>query len=1854
MFIIYIPLPLYFFDIFLFQVTTPTNKETPAIDIEEIPVDATIPAGVEECDVSLSEEPADETSPAPRCKKSDHKRKLGERTSLTEAEIAAKKHDNRDTEDIIIPPPPPSTAPIPEPMECVEDQVYERPRERRVKEEERTVAKDAERTPKVRRRQKNSGELIVSKSASDQPESKQDSIKKSTFTPKIVRRKKSPQAEDSSKPIEPFERPEPQPSPRPPRENTPPIQHEPPQAKIKIDSEILPPPLPEKKRKSIGKEKSPQKPQEELQPLPDSSVIIVAADSKNSAIENAANICNEPLVNKNEMESEIKRTTNCDLESNLLNETLPVMSDKESPEKNHCEKVSDVIIPSNVINAPVPPKSKELRTEISETEESVSGKSRNVTDPEQKESILAGVTKPGNLPDTLSSLPNQSQQIQCQESLGLNHAKEEEKGKVDNTKIERLVKPHPTMQLEPEDDFKSQQPPWVNQDKGRLDKGTVCSKKVQDLENSVCSPNLDRIEKAEKVFETNSLPKVEEQSSTPKLKRSTEDRQSLKQSETNRPIVNKENNILSPKLKRNEVDLCSPNVQRPEEATAAASPKIARPDSEAMKPSINNLPKLVVKNISVEEQESYEKPSSPSINNLPKLKQVPTTDYGPEKEKSSPPLVVPFPGKQNDPLLSVSLSKQESPKSLINNIPKPFKPEAEVNSEAFNGQSPTQSVNDNVTKKSSISPETAKPLSSPVKSDSVGSCISLSSDDEGKSEIKTPTILPKPNGPNMNYSTLSPSNSGSNIEAITKKGPDKRDSKVIKAAAYWNNYIGEVKSKSKPPSNPKMMEKPKKITSAGIGERGLKELTSAFEHGKPIQTEDKFTLLRRNSKKMNVESCNPGLRVNDAKSVFEKKFQQTEQTPRLGRRASSTLEKPKVNQSKDNIASDFENKAESQESLPQKDIPTIEVHIKSNSKSKSKSPLPQSDIRKDEIPGLHLKPSSALNSVSADKESLVRQNAESDDKSKPSTSQASKVTPEIDKSLKSDNLTQQLPKPPTSPKPKVRKEDLKVKENIIVKSKDSKANQASPSVEPQPLVAPLITEEKPISEKAKIIQLKENTSIPIKSKQEPVQKTKPVEPAEQEPIKTSKEGDVTKIVFNKKSNVDSIKPTNGLEHSENIKITKESEVPKMLVKTIKIKSPEPEKVEAIKSPNLSEIRGSLKKVPPGLVIRRKSSPENEDSKLMQKLNPDEKSEVHIPLSPEPAMDLPNKNVSEKNAKTPFTLPSAEPGKIQPPSKERIIPITLVNENQAPKPYKNEFEEPKPTIQNVDQAPRNEHHIPILVERKTMSSRTDIPDEDAERLDNFNASNISRRRWGSRKKRMSSAFSDSSMSDDEALLSPLSGLQKYTSYGKHGLGEQPLFRLKKTRPPFSADKTESFSSGEDDFDDDDGFQEMTAENLFSTLLSRVKSLTRRIHDEHDDPATWNRGRHGPPKLNPGGTHARLERTAQRNSFKRPGDYSRQTSGYEEQRSYNESPSHKSFNSSYVPTKIYNRSNSNNEAESRYSTGSQYSTGSNKRYDESDTASDFSSSVSVTSSQRLRPGYLPPPANHNTGNASNINPLSANSNDLDAQYFAQNLTTKANDNYERNIPINIQKSFNSDSPGHSKPGTPLPTPGVYMKHMKPYSTNSTDVNDRLEASDQSGDTADRQRRVSRFLRPDFYDIPKEDSIYAKMKELEDEDKKKPRFLRVVHSRGRDSNSGRSTPLDSSYSEDRTRMDTKTPVFDYGESPTPSSEGQFLNRALSLKRQNSLKEPSSQLSVLNHVVTDTPYNPQPSFQPTCLVHDPETAQKSRRPIHPYVGAKSDGQLLNKHAHVTLNVIAAAERKKRQSFFHQEEKDDAENVIP
>ena len=189
--------------------TTPTNKETPTIDIEEIPVDASLPAGVEECDVSLSEEPEDR-SPALSRRKQDHKRKHEERSSCTEREVMSKKADTRDSDDVVISPPPPPKGAIPEPMESGEDQIYERPRKMNI--EDKRTSVDMEKTPKVRRKHKSSGDLIVTKTP--EPE-----IQPSLFTPKTPRTQR-----DFKRETDPFERPEPQASPRPPRQTPPPLE----------------------------------------------------------------------------------------------------------------------------------------------------------------------------------------------------------------------------------------------------------------------------------------------------------------------------------------------------------------------------------------------------------------------------------------------------------------------------------------------------------------------------------------------------------------------------------------------------------------------------------------------------------------------------------------------------------------------------------------------------------------------------------------------------------------------------------------------------------------------------------------------------------------------------------------------------------------------------------------------------------------------------------------------------------------------------------------------------------------------------------------------------------------------------------------------------------------------------------------------------------------------------------------------------------------------------------------------------------------------------------------------------------------------------------------------------------------------------------------------------------------------------------------------------------------------------------------------------------------------------------------------------------------------------------------------
>ncbi|KAK4875101.1 hypothetical protein RN001_011523 [Aquatica leii] len=92
------------------------------------------------------------------------------------------------------------------------------------------------------------------------------------------------------------------------------------------------------------------------------------------------------------------------------------------------------------------------------------------------------------------------------------------------------------------------------------------------------------------------------------------------------------------------------------------------------------------------------------------------------------------------------------------------------------------------------------------------------------------------------------------------------------------------------------------------------------------------------------------------------------------------------------------------------------------------------------------------------------------------------------------------------------------------------------------------------------------------------------------------------------------------------------------------------------------------------------------------------------------------------------------------------------------------------------------------------------------------------------------INDRDGSEDE---SPFAALHRHSSFGRDSDTEdsrRDIFRmhsLRSSRPRKSTmEHNDSFSSGEDD--DDDGFEILTAENLFSTLLSRVRDLTQRLN------------------------------------------------------------------------------------------------------------------------------------------------------------------------------------------------------------------------------------------------------------------------------------------------------------------------------------------------------------------------------------------------------------------------------------------
>lgn len=138
---------------------------------------------------------------------------------------------------------------------------------------------------------------------------------------------------------------------------------------------------------------------------------------------------------------------------------------------------------------------------------------------------------------------------------------------------------------------------------------------------------------------------------------------------------------------------------------------------------------------------------------------------------------------------------------------------------------------------------------------------------------------------------------------------------------------------------------------------------------------------------------------------------------------------------------------------------------------------------------------------------------------------------------------------------------------------------------------------------------------------------------------------------------------------------------------------------------------------------------------------------------------------------------------------------------------------------IRKSPR-EYIIPIAVEGGgyvTPRSGSVEPESKSSTSNSGNQQVPRSSRFG-RPRRMSSLLSDAS--EDE---SPFSSLHR----DSEDLLQRHMHRLRSSRPSRQqSEHADSLSSGEDD--DDDGFELLTAENLFSTLLSRVRSLTQRLN------------------------------------------------------------------------------------------------------------------------------------------------------------------------------------------------------------------------------------------------------------------------------------------------------------------------------------------------------------------------------------------------------------------------------------------
>ena len=1017
------------------------------------------------------------------------------------------------------------------------------------------------------------------------------------------------------------------------------------------------------------------------------------------------------------------------------------------------------------------------------------------------------------------------------------------------------------------------------------------------------------------------------------------------------------------------------------------------------------------------------------------------------------------------PDVNGTASKTDENRALINSLPKPF--------QANNIPNDEEPVSENSREISRVE-KAQEPLH--IETQPTPSIHQLSLDHTPESTLPSPQSVPV-----TPPSSDSPQNVPKYHLLQRPEKRDNRDSKVIKAAAYWNTYIGEVLDKKKPiPDNVKSLEKPKKIVTAGVGPKGYNDLKTAFESktSTPKQEEPSINvspsstavggMQRRNSRKIPIEGCSPGLKVTDAKSVFETKHQQP-QTPVVYRRNSSSTG-DSIGKGKE--SDEFQTRGPNyvKKKVPEFPPPPIaKTPFGSNRRAGALSP--QTIQPKDEKLSLQNgvpedESKSKPKSVARTADSLLKETSEQ--KPEVKTVDQNGKTSSLHNTTTAAVNERLQPKPSESQNGVKKDEQLSEQKAKSVKSFVSQKQEPVSSTKPSPKpvsndVIPSSTSTVPAfvdnKHSSKIRTVNEAPSIPVK----PVIDIKSKQFAKTMPS-TDTNGTVKEVIKVK------------CDVTENDKVSGPKKV-ESVKKQLPEKPTAVSKDEGQSKPSKNEPKVSA---PVERELPKPVPKSSDDKQLRNEVKAAENvgnhriipiqiqqspAEARVPVQNESTSDLkiPIQTESTSEMKIPIhTLKSEDSHKAESRPEATKIPIQT-EPISSRVPIQIESNETFSRQESVRSPVSQEHHIPIHVEgkgtilNKVSSTASGLDGDSLEGRDNFSTNSLSRRRFGSRKKRSSYAYSDSSNSSNLGAVEPSQeevydassgGLQKYTSIGKHGI--EPMFRLRKTRPPFAAQRSDSFSSGEEEFEDE-YFRETTAENLFSTLLTRVKSLTRRINDE-DDQLRHQNHKIINHRLNPGGTHGFLERTALRSSLKRTPSstqsaLSRQssmdTSGM--RASFRDDPSYevggyddgtssvRSYGSSAMDRDVggYGRSSIHRGTTIKDDQidGSLYKGGGvsmkgkheqqeqNKRFGLEQNAvkkadsEDLSSSVSVTSKQRLRPGYLPPPSHL----ASESNSDLANFDTRIENALSESSSVKSMPNALplKRVPITVERGLSSAS-------------------------------------------------------------------------------------------------------------------------------------------------------------------------------------------------------------------------------------------------